>query len=245
MVVAHTKRTLLMKAVKAQNVDITLFLLSRGAPVNDFSDISGTALHIAIENDDLDMINILLQEGAGVNIVDAAQFHSALHKSVWRKNIELATLLLEHGAAVDSPNASGETPLQLAFGRGGIDLVQQLLDRGAEVNTSPSQTYMGHGTALQLAAVHSHFNIARLLIENGADINVPPPLASSVDDARVATALQRAAKLGRMDIVSLLLQNDRDRDMIQVRCKEAAAIATRGGHHVVARILRDYNPLRT
>ncbi|KAH6976388.1 ankyrin repeat-containing domain protein [Ilyonectria sp. MPI-CAGE-AT-0026] len=689
MVVAHTKRTLLMKAVKAQNVDITRFLLSRGAPVNEFSEISGTALHIAIENDDLDMINILLQEGAGVNIVDAleisarkyferhldstsmdkgesevtilartyydfyhvkqwsfflpiqmatardnvrlvrrlveagatlnhlpnwdriwqpiastprrsrkwkyyhrirdasgmsfrsplhesvmngnvelmalllehgaavdsvnasgetplqlacdfddqqsrhykpdlkqlatdmvrlllskganvdpspgetcgenvpsstrdtsrAPFHSALHKSVWRKNIELATLLLEHGAAVDSPSASGETPLQLAcglednsgdysrigfnqlvtdlarlllskganvnrastalqaaaragnlnlislllhhgavptpdiywiglcsaawnnhhhgdndlrgvgqfgnevtdfnplrsgqkfpdfqsptsvlrdcirrnsldvaqmlldagadvnmmaegetalctalgmgyedardlllshganlgrpssaptslatvavnnlkrarkgriqagtgaslpsyallthkeisslvsnliqdgadincvtiggkplhlaVGRGGIDLVQQLLDRGAEVNTSPSQTYMGHGTALQLAAVHGHFNIARLLIENGADINVPPPIASSVDDARVATALQRAAKLGRMDIVSLLLQNDRDRDMIQVRCKEAAAIATRGGHHVVARILRDYNPLRT
>lgn len=69
----RTKRTLLMKAVEAQNVDIARFLLSKGAPVNDVSDISGTALHIAIENDDLDMINLLLQEGAGVNIVDALE----------------------------------------------------------------------------------------------------------------------------------------------------------------------------
>ncbi|KAH7000585.1 ankyrin repeat-containing domain protein [Ilyonectria destructans] len=205
-------------------------LLSHGANL-ELPSSEATPLATAAANNSERATKGPIQAGAGASLPSHAL---RTHKEV----LGLVSHLIQDGADINCVTTGGK-PLHLAVGRGGIDLVQQLLDRGAEVNASPSQTYMGHGTALQLAAIHGHFNIARLLIENGADI------ASSVDDFGVATALQHAAKLGRMDMVSLLLENDTDRDMIQVRCKEAAAMATRGGHHVLARILRNYNPPRT
>lgn len=248
--------SVLQASIRSGNLDVAQMLLDAGADVNMVVE-GETALRIALRGGDKHARDMLLSHGANLDLSsseatpcaaaaandfewNAGAVAPITHKEV----LSLVLNLIQDGADINCATTKGK-PLHLAVGRGGIDLVQQLLDRGAEVNTSPSQTYMGHGTALQLAEIHGHFNIARLLIENGADINTPPPFASVVDDFGVATALQHVAKWGRIDMAYLLLENDRDIDMIQVRCKEAAAIATREGHHVLARILRDYNPPRT
>lgn len=65
----HTQITLLRIAVHIQNINITRLLLLRGAPINDISlDLSEGALLIAIRRNNLDLVELLLQADANINI---------------------------------------------------------------------------------------------------------------------------------------------------------------------------------
>jgi ankyrin repeat protein len=61
--------------------------------------------------------------------------------------------------------ASGITALQKAVHKGDIKKVQELLDKGADVNE------WNFGTALIWAASENRLEIAKLLIDRGADAN--------------------------------------------------------------------------
>lgn len=73
-----------------------------------------------------------------------------------------------------------------------------------------------------------------MLLEAGADVNGPP----AGKEGR--TALEAAAENGRLDVLHLLLHNDNDIEALEMRCKQAAKLAEREGHLVIARILREY-----
>ncbi len=51
-----------------------------------------------------------------------------------------------------------------------------------------------------------------LLLRAVAEINAAPSMIGG------RTALERAAEYGRLDVVSLLLENDTDKDGIEARC---------------------------
>ena len=51
-----------------------------------------------------------------------------------QKKFEAIDLLIEHGADIDAQNADGRTPLMLASVKGDTELVDYLLDCGAERN---------------------------------------------------------------------------------------------------------------
>ena len=51
-----------------------------------------------------------------------------------QKKFEAIDLLIEHGADIDAQNADGRTPLMLASVKGDTELVDYLLDYGAERN---------------------------------------------------------------------------------------------------------------
>lgn len=88
--------------------------------------------------------------------------------------------------------------------------------------------------ALQRAAVVGHLRITLALLEAGADINAP----AAKEQGR--TALDAAAEHSRLDILHLLLKNDREQDALEARCEQAAALAAENGHLVIARILREF-----
>jgi ankyrin repeat protein len=67
-------------------------------------------------------------------------------------------------------------PLSNAAAVGRMDIVQLLLDHGADPNLAEEQ-YAPHGKALYEAVYHGHFEIAKLLLERGAFPN--PPVESS------------------------------------------------------------------
>jgi tetratricopeptide (TPR) repeat protein len=94
--------------------------------------------------------------------------------------------------------ASGMTALQKAVNKGDIKKVQELLDKGADVNE------WNFGTALIWAASENRLEIAKLLIDRGADLNAL--------GKNGWTALGCAAAEGYGDMVDLLISKGADID---------------------------------
>lgn len=73
-----------------------------------------TALEIALDEPDLEIVDALLKAGAPVNDVNPETGSTALHVAVRNQNIELIKLLLRAGADVQIVNKKGDSPLSLA-----------------------------------------------------------------------------------------------------------------------------------
>jgi ankyrin repeat protein len=81
-----------------------------------------------------------------------------------------------------SEDGSG-TPLAHAAGRGHLEVVRLLLERGADPNV-PEEGNAPHGRALYAAVYNRHVDVARLLLEHGANPN--QEVESSADAPSIA-----------------------------------------------------------
>ncbi|KAL4786897.1 ankyrin repeat-containing domain protein [Aspergillus varians] len=93
-----------------------------------------TALQYAVENGDLEMINMLLTHGADVNNSPARNSGAtALQLAAIKGYLGIARKLIDLGAQVNAAGAKieGRTALEGAAEYGRIDMVQMLLDEGA------------------------------------------------------------------------------------------------------------------
>ncbi|KKP06190.1 hypothetical protein THAR02_01703 [Trichoderma harzianum] len=132
----------------------------------------GNALQMASSEGHIEMMQLLLDHGAQVNI-QGGYYGTALNAACARSfsddAIPIIRLLLERGADVNIGGGEFGFPLQAVCARSipeaGI-LAQILLDHGADVNARGGE----YGTALQAACVHSPTTV-QLLLDHGADIN--------------------------------------------------------------------------
>jgi len=95
-------------------------------------------------------------------------------RELLRQDPTLANKVGEH----DGYYLGAGTPLSNAAAVGRMDIVQLLLDHGAEPNL-PEEQFAPKGKALYSAVYHGHYEIAKLLLERGAFPN--PPVESSGD----------------------------------------------------------------
>jgi len=86
-------------------------------------------------------------------------------------------------------------PLSNAAAVGRIDIVQLLLDHGADPNL-PEEQYAPRGKALYSAVYHGHYEIAKLLLERGAFPN--PPVESSGDALWVSREWRPDARMEQL-----------------------------------------------
>jgi ankyrin repeat protein len=108
-------------------------------------------------------------------------------------------MLLDHGAKVNARNSYGSTPLHDAALSGQRQIVEMLLERGAEIDARDQDS---GATPLYNAASWGKLDVVRLLMEKGADINVrtkvgKTPVAAAEENGfpDVAAALRaRGAK---------------------------------------------------
>lgn len=103
-------------------------------------------------------------------------------------------LLLETNIVdVNSEDYNGESPLYVAVIGGWVEVVRQLLGRGANINTEGGE----HGYAIMAALAHDHLEIANILLQtSGIDVNVYAENGM--------TPLVRAISMGQIDIFTLL-----------------------------------------
>lgn len=122
--------------------------------------------------------------------------------------------LLPATTGYDTLNQTGLTALMIAAIRNDKEVVQMLLDYGADANIEvPSLGYSGcpaihpetqHWTALTFAACRGNFYSVRILLERGANIEGGVFLN---DDKCTLTPLQVATSSNAIEIVSLLLNH--------------------------------------
>jgi ankyrin repeat protein len=104
-------------------------------------------------------------------------------RELLRQDRSLANTLSEHEGCYLGAGA----PLANAAAVGRMDIVQLLLDHGADPNL-PEEQYAPKGRALYSAVIQGHYEIAKLLLERGAFPN--PPVESSGDALWVSRELR-------------------------------------------------------
>lgn len=129
-----------------------------------------------------------------------------------------------------------ERKLISAAQRGDLDLVKELLDKGADINTRGTNRPNIGRTLLHYAAGAKryklrgeHLKVAKLLLARGADVN------ASADTGY--TALHVAAGLGQLEMVDFLLENGADINARDTRGTPLQAAVLLGDESVVARLI--------
>lgn len=122
---------------------------------------------------------------------------------IWYSNINDLPTVLAYIASGADPNAmpldGSTTPLHNAARNGNVEMIQALIQAGADVNATTSSPNLISTTPLHQAAFAGNVEAIRTLVAAGADINYYPP------DTPYATALRRAAFAGNRDAVAELL----------------------------------------
>jgi ankyrin repeat protein len=130
--------------------------------VNELGEEGQTALHVAVEVDDLKISRVLIDHGAIVNVQNMSG-DTPLHLS---RNYPMAELLLETGRANPNiPNMDGICALHLAVQRGDASSVRILLKHYAKVDTADNVRWLTplHLVAMPNTECESRATIADLL----------------------------------------------------------------------------------
>lgn len=181
------------------HADINLigYLIEKGADVNQPSNTM-FPLHIAIDQNNLPAIRLLIENGALVNV---SGFYNTIEHAIMKESKDIVEYLLIQGADVNKKNTIGRNPLHLALSLNyyQFEIVALLIRHGADIHTRDEEGQ----TPLHLANVE----VARLLLERGANVNAR--------DSRGNTPLILAVNSREcFDLVKLLLAYDADPNAI-------------------------------
>ena len=121
-----------------------------------------TALHWAVQNDQLQFVNLLLDNRANPNIGSS----SAVIPLSFARSLDVAKRLIQAGANVNSVSDRSETPLMAAAHNGHNAVAHVLLENGADSKRADSYG----NTALHYACLNGNPILVRLLVEQGVDI---------------------------------------------------------------------------
>ncbi|OQS05671.1 ankyrin-1-like [Thraustotheca clavata] len=178
-------------------VAIAKILIDRGADVNETNMNGYTALHLAVQLGELDLIKCLLNAHANIEATTAPDYgrDTPLTLAVDSGRTDIALYLLEAGSLVIVSNSEAKTPLHLAVENKNKKLVQVLLSKGADLEAAN----MYGSTPLMVAAVEQmDLSMTKLLLDHNASL--------VTSNKNGDTLLSLAAMTQNKDIALLLYQ---------------------------------------
>ena len=141
----------LLRAVVRSDVNALKTLLEKGADSNARDIFEWTALMIATEKTNAEMVDLLLEAGAEVNAKDDNGVTSLI-VAAKEGDFPIVESLLARGAEVNARDEFGWTPLTYAAWQGHTEVVKLLISHGADVNAKDD----AGRTALQWAQRENH-----------------------------------------------------------------------------------------
>ena len=176
-------------------------LRRHGAIVDVQGDGGATPLHCASWTGLSDTMRWLLNHGADVNI-SRDDGRTPLHTTAAHRDLKTIELLLDHNADVNSRDNYGDTPLSLSISypivsqleERVIDVVQRLLEHGADPNAGPDNSIPLHRSSF-----NGLLEVTRLLLSYGAKVDEK--------DNEGKTPFQIASAEGHHEIAKLLSEH--------------------------------------
>jgi ankyrin repeat protein len=231
--------------------------LARKADVNTPQVDGTTALHWAVERDDVELAELLLTSGARAS-ARTREGVTPLQLAAINGSARMLGRLIKSGANPNAPlTPAGDTALMLAARTGKTDAIRLLLEAGADIDAKES---WGGTTALMWTVAEGHAETARLLIAAGADVNARShyvaaangrgfegrtPSASRTEEkveefaSGWLTSLIFAARDGSLELTRILVGAGADVDAVAGDGKTALALAIFNGNYDVATFLVD------
>uniref|UniRef100_A0A2K5JNB6 Caskin-1 n=1 Tax=Colobus angolensis palliatus TaxID=336983 RepID=A0A2K5JNB6_COLAP len=200
----------------------------------NFQDPDGfSALHHAALNGNTELISLLLEAQAAVDIKDNKGMRP-LHYAAWQGRKEPMKLVLKAGSAVNVPSDEGHIPLHLAAQHGHYDVSEMLLQH----QSNPCMVDNSGKTPLDLACEFGRVGVVQLLLSSNMCAALLEPRPGDATDPNGTSPLHLAAKNGHIDIIRLLLQAGID---INRQTKSGTALheAALCGKTEVVRLLLD------
>ena len=235
-------------AIKNADYGLVKELLDSGVNVDVRNDDDQTALIYlaALEEDEMvkekaprsgqwlykDVVKLMLQHSIDVEAKDKRSY-TALHWAVERQKTDMIEFLLStkygNSANVDS-TAQKMTPLHIAAENGVSQIVDFLLDNGADCNTCSTYGW----APLHFAAKKGHTEVVQSLLQSGADATI------ATDDSRIP--LHWAAENGHIVCVRLLAKKSGSKR----QAKDSAGyspsmLAGKNGHSAIMQLLSPHN----
>ncbi|UJR14534.1 hypothetical protein I4U23_001530 [Adineta vaga] len=207
--------TPLYAAMKSRKFDVVKLLLKRGADPNAVTKLGSTPFLLASEICDLDIIEACVEANADLDFApsgsDADNLNitgqTALFMATLKDRVDVVKFLIDKRAQVNVQNRYGVSPLLLCAESGNFELVQALVEAGADVNITPQgdlaeENFLAGQTPLFGAAKKGHVEICQYLIKNNADVNAVTMTG--------ATPLYTATEEGHLEVVELLIRHGAD-----------------------------------
>ena len=137
--------------------------------INEKTNEGFTALHYAVNNGNLLIVQLLKQYGAKFEAVTNLG-KNAVHIAAEANQVTmLMYLILNEALDIFCLDENGSTPLHWACYSGAFEAVDYLLSLKADINAQDKERI----TPLFLAVDNKRENIVRILLMNGADKNLP------------------------------------------------------------------------
>jgi ankyrin repeat protein len=200
-------------------------LLDQGADIEQpTSATRRTALAVAAHCGNDDIVAVLLQYRASLQVVDAFGM-TPLHLAASRGHYRVVEQLLHDHAEIDCLTPDRMTPLRLASDEGYEEVAMLLLHRNAKVNARDRQQL----TPLHAAAKAGDATMVDILVANGADVEAK--------DANFMAAIHYAAEAGHTPIVETLLSKKSNVECLGKASVTPLMFACASGHKEVVKLL--------
>ena len=191
---------ILIHAVKRNDRNLVEYLIRQGGDVNAASKPDGvTSLHVAAMNDYADIIHLLLDAGAKVNVADRHSI-TALRWTFVYNHVRVANILLLANATIEEnlySEASQNTLHWLSY-KNYHEIAGMFLQMADYIDINRKMSADGL-TALHVACLHNHYDMALVLIANGASVDIT--------DNYDQTPHRYAIEYGHGDLALLLKAN--------------------------------------
>jgi ankyrin repeat protein len=217
----------LFHAVFLGDIKIVEKILDEGIDVNITNKDGITPLITAVKNGYTNIVKLLIEKGANVNVKDNnGDPIILLATSSNNIGVDILRLLIENGANVNvtSNDEYFRTPLTSALSGHRKEMAELLINNGADIELAS----MNDSRPLQYAVLFD-IDIVDLLIKKGVDVNK--------FDYYGWTALMKASHFGKKDIVYLLLQNGAEINIKNKHGDTALTFASKEGYDDIAELL--------
>ena len=179
----------LLCAVHFQSHAEAIHLLQHGYPPDDKTDNIISPLHLAVENNDIQMCKLLLDYNADINWCDSDGQSAIFNCTGSDINYEIFDLLVTSGGKIDICDVFKRTPLHYSVNSGAVNRVKRLLQTpGVQINAQDYQGSSALHHVMTICDIETGLddlqNIIKLLLDAGADPNL--------QDNRGLTALHLA-----------------------------------------------------
>ncbi len=195
-------------------------------------------LHIAARKRAPNLVRLLLQKGAPLNLKDGSGVTS-LHIAVGHGTERIVQLLLNNGADTEVKDIHGNTAVQRALFKR-KDVVPRslflLMEKGADIE---ARDRFGR-TPLCNAISSNQPIIARHLIKHGADANAKCDTSNTL-----GTLLFEAVRQKKEWAVELLLEGGADLQARDMNGRRVLYYAVRGGQESMVKVLLDHGATET
>ncbi|MGA9772951.1 MAG: ankyrin repeat domain-containing protein [Blastocatellia bacterium] len=155
--------------------------LDKGVPVNAKTQYGATALSYACDKGHTEVVKLLIERGADVNVKDTFYGEVPLGWALGKGHAEIVKILLDHGAQ------GKDRALIEGADSGNVEIVKAVLDKG---DLKPDTL----SSALSQATKKNHTAIVEMLKKAGAQ---PPPPANFPVDAETLNSYAGAYKSDR------------------------------------------------